>query len=70
MAKLEDLCDWEKLNNPAIDLNGDIICPGCLTNKAIITDYGMIRKCKKCQKNHIPTIIHAVIKEGGKNKFY
>lgn len=70
MAKLKNLCDWELKNNPAVDLNGDVLCPNCLTKKAIVTEYGMIRKCKKCQKNHVPTIIHATIEEHGKKKFY
>ena len=32
---LKDLSKWEKLNNPAVDLNGDVLCPNCLTAKAI-----------------------------------
>lgn len=70
MANLKDLSEWELKNNPAISLNGDVLCPKCLTNEAIVTDYGMIRMCESCQKTHVPTKIHAIIEEGGRKKFY
>jgi len=70
MAKLKDLSEWELINNPAISLNGDVLCPKCLTNEAIVTDYGMIRMCEDCQKTNVPETFHAIIKENGKKKFY
>lgn len=70
MPKINDLSDWEKKKNPKTNKKGEILCPDCVKNLAIVTEYGVLRRCLDCQKNHTPSTFHAVIKEGGKNKFY
>jgi len=48
--KLNDLHESEK-SSAILDKEGNILCPNCEKNLAIVTKYGMIRRCKKCEKN-------------------
>lgn len=47
MPKLKDINESER--DAVVDKKGNILCPLCQKRQAIITDYGMIRKCKSCQ---------------------
>lgn len=47
MSKINDLNESE-IKNAILDSEGNILCPVCEKRQAIITDYGMIRKCQSC----------------------
>jgi len=47
--KLRDISDWEK-QDAILDKEGNVLCPCCRKNLARVNRYGMIRKCKECQK--------------------
>lgn len=53
--KLNDLNEWEK-PDAILDKDDNVLCPVCKKNPAIITEYGMIRKCETCKniKNEGP----------------
>jgi uncharacterized protein YbaR (Trm112 family) len=46
--KLNDLAEYEK-ETAIIDKNGNILCPDCKKRLALVTEYGLIRRCKRCQ---------------------
>lgn len=45
--KLKDLSTWEK--DAILDKEGNVLCPVCQKELAIVTEYGMIRNCGGCK---------------------
>ena len=53
--KLTDLADHEK-QFAVLDKDGNILCPVYEKNLAKVTEYGTVRRCKKCEKAPRDTI--------------
>lgn len=47
MPTIKDLNESE-IESAIVDKKGNVICPMCKKKQAIVTDYGMIRKCQSC----------------------
>lgn len=46
--KLTDLAEYEK-KSAILDESDNVLCPCCQKRLAIITKYGTVRNCKRCE---------------------
>ena len=52
--KLTDLAECER-EEALLDKDGTVLCSICKKRPAIVTPYGMLRRCKLCEKRDIRT---------------
>lgn len=65
--KLKDLSEQE-INDAVLDKKGNVLCPICQKNLAIVTEYGMVRTCPKCERPKCNIMVS--IDEPGGRKYY
>lgn len=65
MAKIKDIDNWEK-KNAVVSKNGTVLCPECKKKPAIITEYGMIRRCNICKDIKVYTCGYAFVDSNGR----
>lgn len=65
--KLSDLNDQEIIE-AVLDDKENVLCPICKKRLAIVTEYGMIRTCTKCERPKCNIMVS--IDEPGGRKYY
>jgi uncharacterized CHY-type Zn-finger protein len=67
MAKLTDLNECER-ERAKVNKKGVVLCLQCEKYPAKISEYGMLRKCTRCQKERFGPMVRTM--EGGVMKNY
>lgn len=67
MAKLSDLSEQE-ISEAITDKDSNVLCPVCKKRLAIVTEYGMVRTCNKCERPKCNIMVS--IDEPGGRKYY
>lgn len=65
--KQNDLNEFEK-KDAVLDKQGNVLCPVCKKRLAIVTEYGMVRTCNKCERPKCNIMVS--IDEPGGRKYY
>lgn len=67
--RINDLAEYEK-KNAKLDKEGNVLCLYCEKELAPQNEYGVIKRCPKCEKNKESYNVMAIINEPNGRKSY